>query len=500
MRVEKKNTTGGSRLAAHRSPKALIELYWTEVWNNRNAEMIRELCADPIIRHDPGSVTALSIDDQIARVRQQSERSEPYFEHEILHADDTYVTSVWNMHTRKGDRIELCGIEVFKAENGRFTHCWNSSYVAGRWGREGDKAVPDDLPAPGPIAGVEGVTPAWLQAVFQHAGLDAPRISMASSAPIGQGNLSATYRTQITYNANADKAVNSVVCKLTALSPQAVDIAGQYDVFGREVHVYEAFGDNPPLSAPRCFLAKAGADGRSLTLVLEDLTGRARPGDQIAGCSIAEARAVVAEFARLHCAYWKNPGIAGAPWLFDRAGKAPLTGQSYPLAAAAFRERFDGRIDGGMLDAMDRFVPLAGDMTAAVGPRLTLIHGEPRVDNVLFEDAADGPRAWLIDWQFADFGSPMFDTAYFLAGSLSPQDRRACERDLIAAHQAQIAKVDPGYSLDQALAEYAAALPFALFTTVGAVMAMPPSDHGDRLLQVLLERNVAALADWNAIP
>lgn len=30
---------------AHKSPKELIELYWTEVWNNRNAEMIRELCA-----------------------------------------------------------------------------------------------------------------------------------------------------------------------------------------------------------------------------------------------------------------------------------------------------------------------------------------------------------------------------------------------------------------------------------------------------------------------
>ena len=82
---------------AHRSPKELIQLYWTEVWNNRNAEMIRELCADPIIRHDPGSTTPLSVEDQIARVRQQSEKLEPYFEHEVLHADDEYVTSVWNM-------------------------------------------------------------------------------------------------------------------------------------------------------------------------------------------------------------------------------------------------------------------------------------------------------------------------------------------------------------------------------------------------------------------
>ena len=63
------------------------------------------MTADPIIRHDPGSTTELSLEDQIARVRQQSATSEPYFEHEVLLADDEYVTSVWNMHTRKGGRI-----------------------------------------------------------------------------------------------------------------------------------------------------------------------------------------------------------------------------------------------------------------------------------------------------------------------------------------------------------------------------------------------------------
>jgi thiamine kinase-like enzyme len=33
------------------------------------------------------------------------------------------------------------------------------------------------------------------------------------------------------------------------------------------------------------------------------------------------------------------------------------------------------------------------------------------VDNILFEDKPTGVEAWLIDWQFADLGSPMFDTA-----------------------------------------------------------------------------------------
>lgn len=95
---------------AHRSPRELIELYWDEVWNNRRAELIREICADPIVRHDPGSVTALSVEDQIARVRQQSEKLEPYFTHEVLLANDTYVTSVWNMHTRNVAALRDWGV------------------------------------------------------------------------------------------------------------------------------------------------------------------------------------------------------------------------------------------------------------------------------------------------------------------------------------------------------------------------------------------------------
>ncbi|WP_374527422.1 phosphotransferase [Novosphingobium sp.] len=482
-----------------RSPKELIELYWTEVWNNRNVEMIRELCADPIIRHDAGSTTALSLEDQIARVRQQSEKLEPYFEHEVLLADDTHVTSVWNMHTRKGERVELCGIEVFKAVNGKFTDCWNSTYVPGRWGREGDAAVSADLPPPVMIAALDQITPQWLQAVFQHGGIEAPRVSLASSQEIGHGNLSTTCRTEITYNANAEKAVRSVVCKITAPLPEAVGIAAMQSVYQREAAVYAFFGAEPPFATPRCYWHNAGADGRTLNLVLEDLTQRTRPGNQVAGCSREEARAVVAEFAWLHAAYWRDPRLDGADWLLNRRAQTGQAGETQLAAAAEFRRRYAGRIADECLAVLDAFAPQVDAVTRALPEGQTLIHGELRVDNVLFEDLPEGPKAWLIDWQFADRGSPMFDTAYFLAGSLDPEDRRAVEHELIALHQAEIAKVDPAYTLEQAQTEFKACLPIALYFSVGAVLAIPSSEPADRLLITLVERNVAALKDWGCV-
>lgn len=484
---------------AHRSPRELIELYWDEVWNNRRADLIREICADPIVRHDPGSVTALSVDDQIARVRQQSEKLEPFFTHEILLADDTYVTSVWNMHTRKGERIELCGIEVFKAVDGKFTDCWNSAYSPGRWGREGDASVPDDLPPPALIASPDQITPQWIQAVLQQAGIAAPRVSLLNTKPIGHGNLSATVRTEITYNANAADAVRSVVAKLTSGIGQAVEIAAAHDVYRRECEVYGFLGAEPPLKTPRCYWRHVGPDGRTITLVLEDLSERTRPGDQIAGCSVAEAEAVAEQLASLHAAFWDDPRLDGADWLYNRAAGAETAAKTNTLAAAAFRERFIGRTDPSLLDAIDFVVADLPRHFATIPHGRTLIHGEPRVDNVLFEDCADGPRAWLIDWQFADRGSPMFDLAYFLAGSLTVEDRRKIDEVLVERHHASIASIDPDYTLQKARAEYAGSLPLALYFTVGAILAMPPDEHGDKLLLTLAERNVAALRDWGIV-
>ena len=40
--------------------QVLLERYWEEVNNLGKLELIRELCSDPITRHDPGGVTVLN--------------------------------------------------------------------------------------------------------------------------------------------------------------------------------------------------------------------------------------------------------------------------------------------------------------------------------------------------------------------------------------------------------------------------------------------------------
>ena len=113
----------------------LLERYWDEVNNAGRVELIRDICADPIVRHDPkGVATRLSHDEQIARVQFGLDEMGVHIDRVITHADDTFVTSIWNMQMTKKGGLEMCGIEVFKIVDGRLAECWNTPYAEGQWG------------------------------------------------------------------------------------------------------------------------------------------------------------------------------------------------------------------------------------------------------------------------------------------------------------------------------------------------------------------------------
>ena len=113
--------------------QVLLERYWEECSNQGKVELVREFCADPIIRHDPNGETALSHQDQIDRLQVGFDMGIK-LERVITHATDEWATSVWNMHSEKGvEGMTLCGIEVFKVENGVLAHCWNTPYAEGAW-------------------------------------------------------------------------------------------------------------------------------------------------------------------------------------------------------------------------------------------------------------------------------------------------------------------------------------------------------------------------------
>jgi aminoglycoside phosphotransferase (APT) family kinase protein len=73
------------------------------------------------------------------------------------------------------------------------------------------------------------------------------------------------------------------------------------------------------------------------------------------------------------------------------------------------------------------FRQLAAEEMASTKPRC-LIHGDSHLGNTCA--LPDGSRLWF-DWQLVRRGRPWRDYSYFVAGSLSVDDRRRREADLM---------------------------------------------------------------------
>jgi hypothetical protein len=476
---------------AVRTPRELIEIYWDEVYNNGRTELIREVCADPIIRHDPESVTPLSHDEQIERVW-RSLRIKPHFTHRVLHADDRFVTSVWNMDSMDGKGVKLCGIEVFEAENGRFTRCWNSTYMKGFWGEDDDLFDPSKLAAPPLLESTGEITAQWMERAFAAGGAVVPqRIAIEPRiAPIGHGTSGMTAQVHLGYNVGTITAPTNVIAKFGRTKGVSPGLSpGE-----RELLTYRLLGNDAPFRKPRLWFGERDETGLT-NLLIEDLSAKTRPGDQIAGCSVDEARAVVRELAAFHAAYWGNQQALASDWLIRHEQMLPL----YEAGADKLPPWLGGRLATGDLAMVETFRGKARNWLALMPTRRTLIHSDPRVDNVLFEDTSEGIVAWIIDWQLPAAGDPQHDVAYFLSGSVSPEDRRTCERELVSEYAALIRRTVPDYSDGEALESYRRNVVAGLWLTVIAASAIEQNAHNADLICALVERNCAAIRDWDAL-
>lgn len=114
------------------SPVSVVQRYLEEIYHQGAVETVREICADPVVRHDPGGRTELSHDDQIARINADLPQWQPHFTSEVLAGDDDYAVLVWTARGRTAERL-LSGIEVFRVGDGRITDVWNAPYSTAPW-------------------------------------------------------------------------------------------------------------------------------------------------------------------------------------------------------------------------------------------------------------------------------------------------------------------------------------------------------------------------------
>jgi Ecdysteroid kinase-like family len=356
----------------------------------------------------------------------------------------------------------------------------------------------------------DDLTPAWLTAALAEAGvLRRSAVAAAEWERVGEeyGFTGLVARVRLRYEGAQDEP-SSLVAKLPMAQANVVSsyrarqerdpalAHRHYERCVREERFYREVG---AAFAPTLYYSAVDDARRRVVLLLEDLTA-GRQGDVLRGCSIEDAAVVIEAIAPFHARWWGERAPVHA---FPRRGEDHDARQErYDRQVNHFLERYGDALPDTARSVTDRLRShLAGVLDALAGRPQTLIHADLHLDNVLFGGRGEGPSPVVLDWQTATVGSPAWDIALFLFGSLSVEDRRAAEAALLDRYVALLAEHGVhDYTVEDVRADCRLALLAWLAGTVGWLTSIDATELTGReraLQQAVIAdgRLVAALLD-----
>ncbi len=311
-----------------------------------------------------------------------------------------------------------------------------------------------------------------------------PRTVVTAQADVagGRGVFSEVVRLELS---GSNGLPPSVVAKLPVDNANRT-AAATSGAYLREAAAYEHLLPRSTVSRPKLYTSVI-VDATAAFLI-EDLTSLRRV-DQLDGLQAGDAVTVAQALRRFH-RQWRNrlesPANIVDRLAIRRSSVAGFPVESLHRGLEAVRDRWND-VTAEQADTFARLLAnapaLVDAFTAAAARNPTLCHGDPRADNLSF--GADGTPVFY-DWQqiAVQFGEA--DLAWLAATSLSPEVRRSCHHDLLAAHGAETDL----FRLGLVLPGLAALL-----------LAQREADHERtrRFISTSLQRIAAALIDHDVV-
>jgi Phosphotransferase enzyme family len=341
----------------------------------------------------------------------------------------------------------------------------------------------------------ELLTPEWLTEALQSVGQDVV-VRAVRREQVGTGQMGTSIRLHLDLARNEAGLPDTIVAKLpTADESKRAMVAGIYHT---EVEFYRELAPTVAARTPDCHYSALSSDWTSFVLLLEDLAPRVQ-GDQISGCGVEHARVAVRNLAGLHGPRWCDPALGDMEWMQIIAGDgATMIGLVMRDATNRYLERYAGRISPEDHELLDRIPELLPEWILARPERFAPIHGDYRLDNLMFGDG-DDPVA-TVDWQTITLGLPGRDLAYFLSTGLDPELRRSNERELVGEyHRELVAHGVTDHSLEECFDDYRfGMLQGPMITIVGAAYG-EVTDRGDEMFLTMSSRSCQAIRDLGTI-
>lgn len=229
---------------------------------------------------------------------------------------------------------------------------------------------------------------------------------------------------------------DSVFVKLAAQTA-ATRLMGELGRLGHtEVRFYRQLAPQV-VGAPYSYGAAFDSWTGRYLVVLEDLPIESCEfPDTLHPLSPDQASLIVELLADLHATFWNRlprDGRGPLGWLYTPSGDVTslLTGSLMQASIKRLAERTDIPVETGAFIA-DNYRAVAALIDT---PPHTVMHGDAHPGNMYFH----GGKAGLLDWQAVRRGHPSRELAYTLITSLTPEDRRATQRDLLDDYRRALA-------------------------------------------------------------
>jgi hypothetical protein len=350
------------------------------------------------------------------------------------------------------------------------------------------------------VADPELVTPEWLTFVLRHAGAIGAdtKVSSFETSDIGTGQVGANVRYTLGYDGTGPDCPRTVVCKFSSRDPQSAAAGVSTRTYETEVAFYRDLAHTVEVSRPACYFAEVEPGTSDVVVVMEDLAP-AEQGDQIAGCTAEQASLVVDEAARLHGPRWGDPKLRELAWL-DRGRTSGGMASMFGVVWDSFAERYGAALDPVTREAGRQLAALLPRMRAGTPTAVTAVHGDYRLDNMLFGTSEGGRPLVIVDWQTVQLGLGPSDVAYFLGSAFEPDLRRSAERDLVDRyHRALIDDygVDH-YPFEQCWDDYVRSSYSCLLMAVFASMMVGRTARGDAMFMAMANRSAQMASDLDA--
>ena len=334
------------------------------------------------------------------------------------------------------------------------------------------------------------VTPEWLTAAL-GSGIDlAGRAVVGYDAQaVGTGQMGENVRFVLQWNDGPGGDLPAtVVAKFPSDDPVSRATGLATRSYEREVAFYREVADTVDIRTPRCFYADVDLASGDFVLILEDLAPR-QQGDQLRGCSIAEAEVVIDQLVALQAPRWNDPSLNNIDWLSRRdQASVDATSGLYRMVLPGFAAQIGPLMDAehvavaqALGETIDRW------MNIPDGPA-TVTHGDYRLDNMLFDDAVG---LAVVDWQGPGHGSPWHDLAYFMGTGLLPEVRASCEADIVQRYVRGLNRVGVDVGFDEAWLGYRRASYAGVLMAVVASQIVVATDRGNKMFAAMADRSAA---------